>query len=129
MSGYLYEKDLVSQKYRILVSVRHDKLVREIASELGIPLQELRRYLIEHLDMILLENLPARAEAARTELFNSDEVATALGKEKYTIYIPILPVAAMDSIFRDVNERVRTGTPVAEAVACGRAQIREALRR
>ena len=129
MSGYLYENDLVSQKYRILVSIRHDKLVREIASELGIPVQELRRYLIEHLDMILLENLPARAEAAGTDLSKGNGVAAALGKEKYTIYIPILPVAVMDSIFRDVNERMRTGTPVAEAVAYGRAQIREALRR
>jgi len=129
MSGYLYEKDLVSQKYRILVSIRHDQLVREIATELGIPVQELRRYLIEHLDMILLENLPARAEAAGTKLSDNGEVATALGKEKYTLFIPILPVAAMDSIFRDVNERVRTGIPVAEAVAYGRAQIREALRR
>ena len=128
MSGYLYEKDLVSQKYRILVSIRHDQLVREIASELGIPVQELRRYLIEHLDMILLENLPARAEAAGTIRSNNNDVAAALGKEKYTRYIPILPVAAMDLIFHDVNERVRTGTPFAEAVAYGRAQIREALR-
>jgi energy-converting hydrogenase A subunit M len=129
MSDYLYEKDLVAQKYRILVAHRHDQLVREIASELGIPVQELRRFLIEHLDMILLENLPARAEAAQTELSNSNEVATALGKEKYTLYIPILPVAAMDSIFRDVNERVRTGTPMQDAIAYGRAQLREELRR
>ena len=129
MSEYLYENDLVSQKYRILVSLRHDQLVREIASELGIPVQKLRKYLIEHLDMILLENLPARAEAAREKLSQSDELAAALGKEKYTIYIPILPVATMDSIFRDVIEHIRTGTPVAEAVAYGRTQIREALNR
>ena len=127
MSEYLYENDLVSQKYRILTSLRHDQLVREIASELGIPVQKLRKYLIEHLDMILLENLPARAEAAREKLSQSDELAAALGKEKYTIYIPILPVATMDSIFHDVIEHIRTGTPVAEAVAYGRTQIREAL--
>jgi len=30
-------------------------LVRKIAAELEIPVQELRRYLIDHLDMMLLE--------------------------------------------------------------------------
>ena len=60
MSGYLYEKDLVAMKYAILISTRHDRLVREIAGDLGISPQNLRRYMIERFDMILMENLPAR---------------------------------------------------------------------
>jgi hypothetical protein len=129
VSGYLFEKDLVSQKYRILVSMRHDRLVRGIASELEIPVQELRKYLIDHLDMILLENLPARAEVADSRARSFDEIARSLGREKYTVYIPIVPVAAMDAIFHAVNECVYTGMPVADAVRYGRAQVREAIRR
>lgn len=129
MISYLYEKDLVSQKYRILISGRHDGLVRKIASELNIPVQELRRYLIEHLDMLMLENLPARAESADIHDQASDALTRALGRVRYTVYIPIVPVAAMDAIFHDVNERVRTGMALADAITYGRSQIREALRR
>jgi energy-converting hydrogenase A subunit M len=95
MTTYLYEKDLVPQKYRILVAQRHDTLVRKIAAELDIPVQELRRYLIDHLDMILLENLPARAEMADSFADRDDPVARELGREKYTRYLQMVPDAAM----------------------------------
>ena len=129
MTTYLYEKDLVPQKYRILVAHRHDTLVRKIAPELDIPVQELRRYLIEHLDMILLENLPARAEMADAHADQEDAVARALGREKYTLYLQILPGAAMESIFREVSDRIHAGTTMEDAIAYGRARIREELRR
>ena len=128
MTPYLYEQDLVPQKYRILVAHRHDTLVRQIATELDIPVQELRRYLIEHLDMILLENLPARAEMADAHADQDDPVARALGREKYTQYLQILPDAAMKSIFHVVSDRVRAGTATEDAIAYGREKIREELR-
>jgi hypothetical protein len=128
MTTYLYEQDLVPQKYRILVALWHDRLVRQIAGELGIPVQELRRYLIEHLDMIQLENLPARAEMAEAHADKGDAVARALGREKYTLYLPILSGAAMDAIFSEVNARVHAGTSMEDAIAFGRIQIREALK-
>jgi hypothetical protein len=129
MTGYLYEKDLVPQKYRILVAKRHDALVRKIAAELDIPVQELRRYLIEHLDMILLENLPARAEMADTHGDQDDTVARALGREKYSRYLPIVSDAAMESIFHAVNDRIQAGTPADDAIVFGRQKILEELRR
>jgi energy-converting hydrogenase A subunit M len=129
VTTYLYDNDLVPQKYRILVASRHDSLVRKIAGELDIPVQELRRYLIEHLDMILLENLPARSEMADIHADPHDPVARELGREKYTQYLRIISVAAMDSIFEAVSEQVRTGVPVEDAVAWGRREIREELRR
>jgi len=129
VTTYLYEKDLVPQKYRILVAHRHDTLVRKIAAELDIPVQELRRYLIEHLDMILLENLPARAEMADTHADQDDPVARALGREKYTLYLQIMSGVAMESIFHAVSDRVRAGNAMEDAIAYGRAQIREELRR
>jgi len=128
MTTYLYEQDLVTQKYRILVAMRHDSLVRKIALELNIPVQELRRYLIEHLDMIQLENLPARAEMADDHADQGDAVARALGREKYSLYLRILSGATMDAIFRDVDARVQAGTPVDDAIIYGRTQIREALK-
>jgi energy-converting hydrogenase A subunit M len=129
MTTYLYEKDLVPQKYRILVAQRHDTLVRKIAAELDITVQELRKYLIDHLDMILLENLPARAEMADSFADQDDPVARELGREKYTRYLQLLSNAAMESIFHAVSDRVRTGTPVKDAIAYGREKIREELRR
>ena len=128
MTSYLFEQDLVTQKYRILVALRHDRLVRQIALELDVPVQELRKYLIEHLDMIQLENLPARAEVAEAHADTGDVVARALGREKYTLYLQILSGAAMDAIFNEVNARVQGGTPVDDAIAYGRKQVREALK-
>jgi energy-converting hydrogenase A subunit M len=129
VTTYLYEKDLVPQKYRILVANRHDTLVRKIALELDIPVQELRKYLIEHLDMMLLENLPARAEMADAHADQDDPVARALGREKYTLYLQIISGAAMESIFHEVTDRIRAGTPMEDAIAYGRVKIREALQR
>ena len=129
MTAYLYEKDLVPQKYRILIANRHDTLVRTIGEELDMPVQELRKYLIDHLDMMLLENLPARAEMADVHADQDDPVARALGREKYTLYLQIISGAAMESIFHTVSDRIRTGTPLQDAIAYGRAQIREELRR
>jgi hypothetical protein len=129
MTTYLFEKDLVPQKYRILVANRHDALVRKISAELDIPVQELRRYLIEHLDMMLLENLPARAEMAEAHADQDDTVARALGREKYTTYLQILPDAVMESIFHAVGDRLRAGAGIKDAIAYGRVRIREELRR
>ena len=100
-----------------------------LLAELDIPVQELRRYLIDHLDMILLENLPARAEMADSFADQDDPVSRELGREKYTRYLQILSDAAMESIFHAVSDRVRTGTPVKDAIAYGREKIREELRR
>jgi len=128
MSHWIYEQDLVSQKYRILIAMRHDRIVRQIAADLGIGLQDLRKYFIGHLDMILLENLPARYEAALAAADDRDPVARAIGRELYTTYIPLVPVHVMDTIYRNVEAQVKSGTPLIEAAATGRAMIRGALK-
>jgi len=51
------------------------------------------------------------------------------GREKYTLYLQILSDAAMESIFHAVNDQVRTGIPIQDAIIYGRARIREELRR
>ena len=74
--------------------------MRQIAHELDIPVQELRRYLIEHLDMIQSKTFPPGAEMAEVHADQGDAVARALGREKYTLYLQILSGEAMDAIFR-----------------------------
>jgi len=128
MSGWLYEQDLIIQKYRILIAITHDRILRSIASDLGIGVQELRKTLIERLDMILLENLPARYEAAiAADQKGDDPVALALGRYIYSTGIPLIPESRMDEILRSTKELLDRGTPKPEAIAAGKALIREAI--
>jgi hypothetical protein len=127
MTEWIYQQDLISQKYRILIAMRHDRIIRQIAADLGIGLQELRRYIIEHCDMILLENLPARYEASLAAAGDMDPVARAIGRKLYTTYIPLLPAGVMEKIYEKTAARVQSGTPFDEAVAEGRAMVKEAM--
>jgi len=127
MTQWIYEQDLISQKYRILIAIRQDRIIRQIAADLGLGLQELRRYIIEHCDMILLENLPARYEAALLASVDTDPVARAVGRELYTTYIPLVPAGVMENIYQKTSAKVQSGTSFDEAVAEGRAMVREAM--
>jgi energy-converting hydrogenase A subunit M len=127
MSHWIYEQDLISQKYRILIAVRHDRVLRQIAADLGIGLQSLRKYVIEHCDMILLENLPARYEAAMKAAEDLDPLARAVGRDLYTIYIPLVPAGVMETICRTATAHLQSGNSFDEAVARGRAMVREAM--
>ena len=127
MTEWIYEQDLISQKYRILIAIRHDRIIRQIAADLGTGLQEMRRYIIEHCDMILLENLPARYEAALVASGDMDPVARAVGRELYTTYIPLVPAGVMENIYQKTSAKVQSGTSFDEAVAEGRAMVREAM--
>jgi hypothetical protein len=127
MTPWLYEQDLAVQKYRILIATQHDHLIHILASDLGISVQELRKYMIEHIDMILLENLPARYEAARAADAD-DPVAQGLNRQIITTGIPLIPKHRMDGIFQLTKERIEAGSTIPEAVAAGRAMIREVIR-
>lgn len=130
MNGWLYEQDLITQKYRILIASRHDRLLRLIASGLGIGVQQLRRSMIEHLDMILLENLPARYEAAVAAGRDAaDPVADALGSSLFTTCIPLVEENVMEDILRVTRDRIDRGMPVPDAIAAGKALIREVITR
>jgi len=127
MTRYLYEKDLVAMKYAILISTRHDRLVREIASDLGMSHQNLRKYLIESFDMILMENLPARYEAGKAEIGNDAPLADALGRALYTRYIPLIERERINGILEQVRAMIADGIPQDEAVAKGKRMIGEEL--
>ncbi len=127
MSQWIYEQDLVAQKYRILIAIRHDRIIRKIAADLDMGVQELRKYVIERCDMILLENLPARYEAALLGAAGTDRVASAIGRDLYTTSIPLVPADVMDRIYLRTAAKVASGTSFEAAITEGRAMVREAI--
>jgi hypothetical protein len=120
MTVYLYEKDLVGMKYSILISSRHDIMVREIARDLGVGVQQLRKYMIENFDMILLENLPARYESGKNDPDDDDEEARMLGRALYTRYIPLFSRDELNRALDRVDTWISEGTSMDEAVMKGK---------
>ncbi|HON82044.1 MAG TPA: DUF1959 family protein [Methanoregulaceae archaeon] len=129
MSEYLYEKDLTAMKYNILVSTRHDRMVREIASDLRIPHIRLRRYIMERFDMLLMENLPARYEEGKRQTAHAPEPERSLRTHLYSRAVPLLDEDEMGRILSRIKELMEHDTPREEAVSAGRDLIREAILR
>jgi hypothetical protein len=127
MSGYIFERDLSSLKYAILASTRHDRMVREIADELGIPQLRLRRYIMERFDMLLMENLPARYEEGKRRTAETPLPERDLRAHLYSHAVPLIDEEVMDRIVSRVKRMMENGTPEKEAVSAGRTLIREAI--
>ena len=125
MSTYLYEKDLTSQKFAILASPRHDRMVREIADDLGIKATRLRRYMMDRFDMILMENLPARHEQAKKEAGSLHD--SQIGATLYSRAVPLVDEERMEEIVATVYQLLRKNVSEAEAVATGKKMIREEI--
>ncbi len=127
MSGYLYEKDLTSMKFAILKSSRHDRLIREISSDLDIPANALRKYIIRRFDMILMENLPARYEEGRKMAERQPLPDRELGSLLYTRAVPIVEERKMEEIVSEVKAMIGSGVPEKDAVKAGKNMIREVI--
>jgi len=127
MTGFLYEKDLSAMKYVILTSTRHDRMVREIAAELDIPQIKLRKWMPDHFDMMLLENLPARYAQGKIARESETPVEKDLGAGLYTRAIPLLNWSEMERIKGEVYTLIREGKTENEAVMEGRNMIRDVI--
>ena len=127
MTAYLYEKDLVGMKYAILISRRHDAMVREIARDLGVGVQQLRKYLIENSDMVLLENMPARYDAGKRDPDDDDDEARMLGRALYTRYIPLFSTDTVNSALNRIDTWISEGIPLEEAVMKGKKMLGEVI--
>ena len=128
MTEFLYEKDLTAMKFRILTSSRHDAVLTQLAERLGLSKQEIRKAVMRRFDMILLENIPARYEAAKAEGAGIDPVARELGGELFTRYLPLVPKERMEEIVRQAEESISEGQDPDLAIAKGKEEIREAIR-
>ncbi|HPH35689.1 MAG TPA: DUF1959 family protein [Methanoregulaceae archaeon] len=127
MTGYLYEKDLSAMKYAILTSTRHDRVVRSIAEELNIPQIKLRKWMIDHFDMMLLENLPARYDQGRMARETNPPLEKKIGAALYTRAVPLISDGEMERIRKEVYALVKEGRPENDAVLAGREMIREVI--
>jgi hypothetical protein len=122
----LYEKDLRAMKFNILTGTRHHHVVQELAARLGLPVQEMRRHLIQRLDMQHLENLPARYDAWMASA-DGDPLERTLAADFLTRSIPLLPEDATGAILSEVRRMADGGGDREAAVAHGRARIHEVI--
>lgn len=127
MTGYLYEKDLSAMKYAILTSTRHDRVVRSIAAELNIPQIKLRKWMMDHFDMMLLENLPARYDQGRMAREKEPPLEKEIGAALYTRAVPLLSDSEIERIKKEVYALVKEGRPEHDAVLAGREMIRDVI--
>ncbi|WP_214021334.1 DUF1959 family protein [Methanoculleus sp.] len=128
MTGYLYEKDLRQMKYNILTSTKHDEAVRAIARRLGTSDAKLRMVLIRQFDMSLLENLESRWEMGQQHADNdNDPVAEELGCELFTRFVPLVDARVMQTICDETRAMIGNESSRDEAIARGKARVREAV--
>ncbi len=118
MNRYLYEKDLRQMKLIILESRRHDAAVLELAAILDIKRQQVRKILIERSDMMFLENLPARCDAARE---TGDETERLLGIPLLTQAFHLLSGEEGIRVREQYLQRIQNG--ITPEVALSEAQV------
>ena len=128
MTEYVYEKDLRQMKYRILVSKIQDEAVTKIAECLDINKQDLRKYLIENIDMSFLENIPARYNSwLSLNKDKKDDLSSLLYVGLLTDHIPFLKKEDMEKICKSVEEEIKSGISREDAIKKGRKNIREMI--
>jgi energy-converting hydrogenase A subunit M len=125
MNTYLYEKDLRQMKLTILESRRHDAVVMELAATLGIKRQQLRKILIERSDMMFLENLPARCDAARE---TGDETERLLGIPLLTQAFHLLSKEEGSLVREQYLQRIQNGITLEVALSEAQMEILELIR-
>ncbi|MDR3101776.1 MAG: DUF1959 domain-containing protein [Methanocalculaceae archaeon] len=89
----IYERNLQPLKLAVLKGTRQDLAVIALASRLGISRQRMRNILIHRCDMMFLENLGPRLEAADAAAAG-DAVAEALSLPHLTTATGLLSVEA-----------------------------------
>lgn len=116
MTEMAYERDLTAMKFAILKGAYHAKVVLAMAEDLNIQPHQLRRHLIQTLDMITLESIAPRYDNAKSTI-NPDPVKAALGYDLYTRFIPIIPESVMDEACTRVSTMVNDGYYEPDAIA------------
>ena len=108
----IYERNLQPMKLAILKGTRQDQAVLALAARLGINRQRMRKILISRCDIMTLENLGPRLDAA-DEAAAGDPIADALS-------LPHLTATTGIPTQKNTEEyppRATTVTPVSELLA------------
>lgn len=108
----IYERNLQPMKLAILKGTRQDRAVIALAARLGISRQRMRKILINGCDMMILENLGPRLEAADAAAA-ADAVADALSLPHLTAATHLLS----DDDAETFRRRAETGTAVPDLLA------------
>lgn len=105
----IYERNLQPMKLAVLQGTRQDEAVRALAARLGISRQQMRKILINGCDMMTLENLGPRLDAADAAV-RGDAIADALSLPHLVIATDLLAAARA----AELRSEAEDGVPLAE---------------
>jgi energy-converting hydrogenase A subunit M len=108
----IYERNLQPMKLTILKGTRQDQAVFALATRLGINRQRMRKILINGCDMMTLENLWSRVEAANAAA-TDDSIANTLSLPHLTTATNLLSLTTA----AEFHHRANSGTPIPELLA------------
>jgi energy-converting hydrogenase A subunit M len=126
MIELIYERDLTAMKFAILKGAYHAKIVLIMAEDLNIQPHQMRKHLIRTLDMITLESIAPRYDAAQT-ISEQDPIKKALNYELYTRFIPIIPKDVMEEACRRVASQVKEGYYEPDAIIAAKKFLAEEI--
>lgn len=109
----IYERNLLPLKLTILQGTQQDRAVISLASRLGISRQQMRKILIHRCDMMTLENLSSRLEAAEASVVN-DCIADALSLPHLTTATGLLSMEMANEFHLRGNSGIPMPTLIAE---------------
>lgn len=122
MTALAYERNLTSMKFAILKGAYHAKIVLFMAEDLNIAPHRMRKHLIETLDMITLESMAPRYDAAKV-CDEPDEMKKALNYHLYTRYIPIIPQQVMDEACLKATRLMQEGYYEPDAIIAAKQYL------
>jgi energy-converting hydrogenase A subunit M len=128
MTDFIYEKDLTNMKLKILSSPFHTRMVDELSKKYGISRSALMKNMMEKLDMSLLENLPARYNAWKADV-NDSELDREIGAMLFVNYIPLIGEDNAKAVLDDAQARIDSGEDREAAVLNGIKEISGMIRR
>lgn len=128
MTAFIYEKDLTNMKLKILSSPFHTRMVNELSEKYGISPPAMRKALMENLDMSLLENLPARYNAWKSDT-EDDNLDREIGARLFVSYIPLIGESDAEAVLDKAKAGIESGEDREMAVADGIKEITGMIRR
>lgn len=122
VTDFIYEKDLTNMKFNILTSPFHRRMVAELSGKYGVTSPKLMKVMMEKLDMSMLENLPARYGAWKSDTCDSG-LEFGIGAALMSRYIPLVDETDAASVYEKAKKEMESGTSREEAISEGKKEI------